>query len=151
MGNVLAERSPVVSVGSGVVSIAGELPRSNDGSQWRGALSAYGTGFLDRICPVLSFVIQEPLPGSTIPSERRMTMALRRNPIESETPGEDFIMPKEEALAFFEREIQRLMGMSGEEFIRRYDAGEYNDLEDIPETRNVLRASFLIPFGRQES
>ena len=77
-------------------------------------------------------------------------MALR-HPIESKESGEDFIMPKEEALAFFEREIQRLMGMSGEEFIRRYDAGEYNDLEDIPETRNVLRASFLIPFGRQES
>jgi hypothetical protein len=60
-------------------------------------------------------------------------------------------MPKAEALAFFEGEIQRLMGMSGEEFIRRYDAGEYNDLEDIPETRNVLRASFLIPFGKIDS
>jgi hypothetical protein len=77
-------------------------------------------------------------------------MALR-HPIESDTSEDDFIMPKEEALAFFEREIQRLMGMSGAEFIRRYDAGEYNYLEDIPETRNVLRASFLIPFGRQES
>lgn len=76
-------------------------------------------------------------------------MALR-SPIES---GEDndFIMPKEEALAFFEREIQRLMGMSGSEFIRRYDAGEYEDLEDIPENWNVLRASFLIPFGRNNS
>jgi hypothetical protein len=78
-------------------------------------------------------------------------MALR-SPIESDddTKGSS-IMPKAQALAFFEREIQRLMDMSGEEFIRRYDAGEYNDLEDIPETRNVLRASFLIPFGRLES
>ena len=77
-------------------------------------------------------------------------MALR-HPIESEGSGEDFIMPKEEALAFFEREIQRLMGMSGAEFIRRFDAGEYNDLEDIPENWHVLRASFLIPFGRNNS
>jgi hypothetical protein len=76
-------------------------------------------------------------------------MALR-SPIESDEDN-DFIMPKEEALAFFEREIQRLMGMSGSEFIRRYDAGEYEDLEDIPENWNVLRASFLIPFGRNNS
>lgn len=71
-------------------------------------------------------------------------MALR-SPIES---GEDFMMPKEEAMAFFEREIQRLMGVSGAEFIRRWEAGEYEDLEDIPETRHVLRAAFLIPFGQ---
>lgn len=76
-------------------------------------------------------------------------MALR-SPIESDEDNV-FIMPKEEALAFFEREIQRLMGMSGSEFIRRYDAGEYEDLEDIPENWNVLRASFLIPFGRNNS
>jgi hypothetical protein len=93
---------------------------------------------------------QAPLLGSTIRDEWRMTMALR-HPIESESAGDDFIMPKEEALAFFEREIQRLMGMSGEEFIRRYDAGEYNDLEDIPENWHVLRASFLIPFGRNNT
>ena len=77
-------------------------------------------------------------------------MALRR-PIESNESGEDLIMPKEEALAYFEREIQRLMGMSGAEFIRRYEAGEYEDLEDIPETRHVLKAAFLIPFGRPNS
>ena len=77
-------------------------------------------------------------------------MALR-HPIESETSGEDFIMPKEEALAFFEREIQRLMGMSGADFFRRYDAGEYEELDDIPEPRHVLKAAFLIPFGRPNS
>jgi hypothetical protein len=60
-------------------------------------------------------------------------------------------MPKEEALAVFEREIQRLMNMCGGGFIRRYDAGEYVDLEDIPENWHVLRASFLMPFGRPNS
>lgn len=77
-------------------------------------------------------------------------MALR-SPIESDNSERSSIMPKEEALAYFEREIQRLLGMSGEEFIRRYDAGEYEGLEDIPETRNLLRAAFLIPFGRRDS
>ena len=77
-------------------------------------------------------------------------MALR-SPIESDENQEDLIMPKAEALVFFEREIQRLMGMPGDEFIRRYDAGEYEDLDDLPENWHVLRASFLIPFGRDDS
>lgn len=77
-------------------------------------------------------------------------MALR-HPIESDerdAPEGVTYLTGEAALAFFEREIQRLMGISGEEFLRRYEAGEYENLEDIPENWNVLRASFLIPFGR---
>ena len=80
-------------------------------------------------------------------------MALR-HPIESddlENPEGVTYLTGPAALEFFEREIQRLMGMSGEEFILRYDAGEYRTLEDIPENWNVLRASFLIPFGRNNS
>lgn len=60
-------------------------------------------------------------------------------------------MSKEEAQSFFEREIQRLMGMSGAEFIQRWESGEYEDLEDVPETRHVLKAAFLIPFGQPNS
>lgn len=74
-------------------------------------------------------------------------MALRR-PIESK---QDCIMSKEEAQSFFEREIQRLMGMSGAEFIQRWESGEYEDLEDVPATRHVLKAAFLIPFGQPNS
>lgn len=55
------------------------------------------------------------------------------------------------ALDFFEQEIQRLLGMSGDEFLRRYDAGEYVDMADSLENRNYLRASFLIPFARNNS
>lgn len=77
-------------------------------------------------------------------------MALR-HPIESDEIDEAegvITLTGAEALAFFEQEIQRLMGMSGAEFIERYDAGEYETLEDIPENWHVLEASFLIPFGR---
>ena len=74
-------------------------------------------------------------------------MALR-HPIQPSEEVEDFIMPPEEARAFFESEIQRLLGMSGDEFLRRYDAGEYLDMEDSIENRNYLEASFLISFGR---
>lgn len=74
-------------------------------------------------------------------------MALR-HPVELES---NLIMPKDEARAFFDREIQRLMGMSGAEFIQRWESGEYEDLEDVPETRHVLKAAFLIPFGQSNS
>ena len=77
-------------------------------------------------------------------------MAALRHPIESEELGEagNFIMSPEEARAFFEREVQRLVGMSGDEFIRRYDAGEYAEIEDVPENWNIFRAAFLIGFGK---
>lgn len=74
-------------------------------------------------------------------------MALR-HPIQPPDEVDDFIMPPEEARAYFESEIQRLLGMSGDEFLRRYDAGEYLDMEDSIENRNYLEASFLISFGR---
>lgn len=77
-------------------------------------------------------------------------MAALRHPIESDELGEsgNFIMPPEEARAFFEREVRRLVGMSGDEFIRRYDAGEYAEIEDVPENWKIFEAAFLIGFGR---
>jgi hypothetical protein len=80
-------------------------------------------------------------------------MALR-HPIESDeldSPEGVTYLTGEAALAYFEREIQRLMGMSGAEFIERYESGEYETLEDIPENWHVLEASFLIPFGKNNS
>ncbi len=80
-------------------------------------------------------------------------MALR-HPIESDeldAPEGVTYLTGQAALDFFEQEIQRLLGMSGEEFLRRYDAGEYADMEDSIENRNYLRASFLVPFGRNNS
>ena len=81
-------------------------------------------------------------------------MAALRHPIESE----DLVAPEgvtyltgKAGLDYFEQEIQRLMGMSGAEFIRRYDAGEYETLEDVPENWHVLEAALLIPFGRNNS
>jgi hypothetical protein len=60
----------------------------------------------------------------------------------------DFIMPVAEGRALFEREVQRLVGIDPDEFIRRYDAGEYAEIEDIPENWNIFEAAFLIGFGR---
>lgn len=77
-------------------------------------------------------------------------MALR-HPIESdehEAPEGVIYLSPEKARAFFEEEIERLLGMSGDEFLRRYDAGEYVDMEESLENRRFLEASFLIHFGR---
>ncbi len=36
----------------------------------------------------------------------------------------------EESAAEFDRQARRRLGMSGEEFLRRWDAGEFPDIED---------------------
>lgn len=42
------------------------------------------------------------------------------------------------------------MGMSGEEFLRRWDAGEYDEIADTEGHRHIMGLAFLIPFARQE-
>lgn len=78
-------------------------------------------------------------------------MALR-HPIEYDdnfdSPEGVTYLTGDAARAFFEKEIQRLLGMSGTEFLRRYDAGEYEDMEETLENRKYLEASFLVHFGR---
>lgn len=54
----------------------------------------------------------------------------------------------EEAHAIFDAEARRVMQMSGEEFLRRYDAGEYDDVPDDVDHLDFMDLVFLIPFGR---
>jgi len=56
----------------------------------------------------------------------------------------------EEGRELFDEQARKLMGMSGEEFIRRWDAGEYDEIFDTPGHRHILHLAFLIPFARQE-
>lgn len=60
------------------------------------------------------------------------------------------IFPAEEGRRMFENSVREQLNMSGEEFIRRWDAGEFKDVEDIPENWHILHLSFLIPLGRQD-
>ena len=48
----------------------------------------------------------------------------------------------------FDAQARHLMGMSGEEFIRRWDAGEFAAIADDPEHPEIMRLAMLIPFGR---
>lgn len=55
-----------------------------------------------------------------------------------------------EARAMFDRQARRLLNLSGDEFLARWDAGLYRDLPDTPEGRQVGYLALLIPFGRDE-
>ena len=51
----------------------------------------------------------------------------------------------EEAHAIFDRVAREELSISGEEFLRRWDSGEYEGRADQP---NVARVAMLLPFGR---
>jgi hypothetical protein len=78
-----------------------------------------------------------------LPSEEP-TMAQRAT---DHLEGVDFFS-KEEARAFFEQEVQRLLGISSEEFFRRFDAGEYRDTPDTPEYWHIYHIVMMMPLGR---
>lgn len=54
----------------------------------------------------------------------------------------------DEAHALFDAEARAVMGMSGEEFLRRYDAGDSRDVHDDGEDIDFTEPELLIPFGR---
>lgn len=48
----------------------------------------------------------------------------------------------------FDELAHTLMQMSGAEFIRRWDAGEFADIADDPDHPEIMRLALLIPLGR---
>lgn len=59
-----------------------------------------------------------------------------------------FIMPPEQGRAFFDREARRVTGLSGDDFLRRYDAGEIVEDDETSLGREVMYVIMLISFGR---
>jgi hypothetical protein len=72
-------------------------------------------------------------------------------PVKEPTERLPSVMPAEMAIAMFDEEARLTTGLSGEEFIRRYDAGEFRDYEDDAEGRELMHLIMLMPFGRQKS
>lgn len=58
------------------------------------------------------------------------------------------VFTREQRRAFFDAETRRLLGISGEEFVRRWDRGEYETVADDPSHPEVMRLASLLPFGR---
>ncbi|MGH2610793.1 MAG: hypothetical protein ACRDHF_17065 [Tepidiformaceae bacterium] len=74
----------------------------------------------------------------------RGTAAKKRPPAEDALDGA--FVSREEGVAMFDREARRLMGMSGEEFLRKWDAGDFD--VDGPDHTKLIELYFLMPFVR---
>lgn len=56
------------------------------------------------------------------------------------------IISASEAYDAFDREVRRLMdGMSGEEFMERWEAGEFAEIADKPGHLHIMRLALLRP------
>jgi hypothetical protein len=62
--------------------------------------------------------------------------------------GIDLATP-EEARALFDRRARYLLHISGEEFLRRWDAGEYHPVPDTIEGRKIGELVMMMPFARR--
>jgi hypothetical protein len=58
------------------------------------------------------------------------------------------LLDDNEARQQFDRQAQRLMGISGAEFLRRYDAGEFDDLQDDRQQDAVMKLAMLADLVR---
>ena len=62
------------------------------------------------------------------------------------------ILSPSEAFEVFDCEVRRLMdGMSGEEFIHRWESGEFNETADQPGRRHIMRLILIVPSGDHRS
>ena len=71
------------------------------------------------------------------------------NPPELESiPGFDLLSP-EETFEYFDQQARDLIGMSGSEFLRRWDAEEFQPIPDTVEGRKIGRLVMLFPFANR--
>jgi hypothetical protein len=69
----------------------------------------------------------------------------------SKTNSESLTLSPEAAQAFFEKQARELLGISGEDFLRRFDAGEYANIPDDAGDADIVYLATLRYFGRRDS
>ena len=74
-------------------------------------------------------------------------MSALRQPTPPQDEPDVIELTPDEAMALFDQEARRLMGLSGEEFLRRLDAGEFPSGPDVPEDRNYNGVILMLPFA----
>jgi hypothetical protein len=55
----------------------------------------------------------------------------------------------EEGRALFDHQAKKTLGISGKEFLEKWDAGGYRQVPDTAEGRKVRRLVMLMPFARR--
>ncbi len=65
-------------------------------------------------------------------------MAVQAKSTDAELGGSLTYITREEALEFFDRMAQFTLKISGEEFVRRFNAGEYEGEEDESGVRTMI-------------
>ena len=68
--------------------------------------------------------------------------------VEEQTTSGIQWLTDEEARAIFDEQARKTMGMSGEEFLRRWDAGEFDAIADDRDHPEIMRLVMLINFAR---
>ncbi len=63
---------------------------------------------------------------------------------------DDLFLAPEEGRRMFDAAVRDRMGISGEEFIRRWEAGEYWEISDREGFRHIGDLIMLIPLARQD-
>ncbi len=71
-------------------------------------------------------------------------VAIKREP----QSGVHYLDPAEARIRF-DRQARRIANVSGDEFIEKWERGDYKGLVD--ENRKLFRLAMLIPFGRRHS
>ncbi len=69
---------------------------------------------------------------------------------ELEIPEIVYVSP-EDGRQMFDQAAREWVGMSGEEFIRRWEAGEFAHIPDDEAHRHYVDLVVLIPFARQDT
>lgn len=49
----------------------------------------------------------------------------------------------EESKAFFDAQVESLLGISGDEFLRRWHAGDYDETADLPGNSDIIYLAMM--------
>lgn len=98
--------------------------------------------------------ITAPRPGRHVVTHRRrrprpVWLHARLDRLPWYLPPAPYTLTDAAAAEMFDNTARRELGVSGAEFVRRWEAGEYADAtDDDPQGRRVLHVAYLIPFFR---
>lgn len=73
----------------------------------------------------------------------------RKSPSSATSQTEVRVASASEGRVFFDRQARKSLGISGDEFLRRWDTGMYRPVPDTAEGRKIGRLVMLMPFARR--